>query len=72
VLINDLENKINYKFNNINLLHEALIHSSHNSNGKYKKIKSYERLEFLGDRVLGLVLAEYFLIYFQMLMKVVK
>ena len=57
---NVLEKKINYKFKNINLLSEALIHSSHISNNSEKNIKSYERLEFLGDRVLGLVLAEYF------------
>ena len=58
MLINDREKKINYKFNNINLLNEALIHSSYNSNGKYKKKKNYERLEFLGDRVLGLIIAK--------------
>jgi ribonuclease III len=60
VLTNDLEKKINYKFKNINLLNEALIHSSHILNNSQKNIQNYERLEFLGDRVLGLVLAEYF------------
>ncbi|MDC0457399.1 ribonuclease III [Alphaproteobacteria bacterium] len=60
MLINNLENKIHYKFKDINLLKEALIHSSHLSNHSQKNIKNYERLEFLGDRVLGLVLAEYF------------
>ena len=60
MLTNDLEKKINYKFKNINLLNEALIHSSHILNNSQKNIKNYERLEFLGDRVLGLVLAEYF------------
>ena len=60
MLIDNLEKKINYKFKNINLLKEALIHSSHLSNHSQKNIKNYERLEFLGDRVLGLVLAEYF------------
>ena len=60
MLIDNLEKKINYKFKNIDLLKEALIHSSHLSNHSQKNIKSYERLEFLGDRVLGLVLAEYF------------
>ena len=57
---NYLEKKINYKFKNINLLNQALIHSSHILNNSEKNIKNYERLEFLGDRVLGLVLAEYF------------
>ena len=60
MLINDLEKQINYKFNNINLLNEALMHSSYIQNNSENNIKNYERLEFLGDRVLGLVLAEYF------------
>ena len=60
MLIHDLEKKINYKFKNINLLNEALTHSSHISNSSEKNKKNYERLEFLGDRVLGLVLAEHF------------
>jgi ribonuclease III len=60
VLVCDLEKHINYKFKNINLLNHALIHSSHNANNFKKNKKNYERLEFLGDRVLGLVLAEYF------------
>ena len=58
--INKLEKNINYKFKDINLLEEALTHSSYQkSNLKIKK-NNYERLEFLGDRVLGLVLSEYF------------
>jgi ribonuclease III len=60
VLINDLEKKINYNFKKIDLLDEALTHSSYISKKIKNKIKNYERLEFLGDRVLGLVLAEYF------------
>jgi len=60
VLINDLQKKINYKFKDINLLKEALTHSSYVPENSQKNIKNYERLEFLGDRVLGLVLAEYF------------
>ena len=53
--INILENKINYKFRDINLLEEALTHSSFRNDTK----SNQERLEFLGDRVLGLVIAEY-------------
>ena len=56
--LNKLERKINYKFKNISLLEEALTHSSYNKNIKIKK--NYERLEFLGDRVLGLILSEFF------------
>ena len=54
-----LERIIKYNFNNIDLLKEALIHSSYSIKGHKNNKKNYERLEFLGDRVLGLVLAEY-------------
>ena len=53
--INTLEQKINYNFNNKDLLEEALTHSSF----KNKSNSNQERLEFLGDRVLGLVIAEF-------------
>ncbi len=46
------ENIINIKFKNIELLKEALIHKS------YDNKKNNEKLEFLGDRVLGLILSE--------------
>jgi len=58
--LNKLEKKINYKFKNIALLEEALTHSSYKINNTKTKKKNYERLEFLGDRVLGLILAEFF------------
>ena len=58
--LNRLEKKINYNFKNIALLEEALTHSSFKKNNLKIKKKNYERLEFLGDRVLGLVLSEYF------------
>ena len=48
----DLQSKINYKFKNINLLTQSLTHKSFDS------IKNNEKLEFLGDRVLGLVIAK--------------
>ena len=57
---NEFEKLIKYVFQNPDLLIEALTHSSSMSSLGKKKKKSYERLEFLGDRVLGLVLAEYF------------
>ena len=50
--INTLEQKINYNFNNKDLLEEALTHSSF----KNKSNSNQERLEFLGDRVLGCLL----------------
>lgn len=55
----DLEHRLNYYFNNRNLLKNALLHKSFgNENRKYKNINN-ERLELLGDAVLGLVVAEY-------------
>ena len=48
-----IESKLDYKFNDKNLLQEALTHSSLN----LTKI-NYQRLEFLGDRVLGLIISE--------------
>ena len=51
---NELEKIISYKFKNVEYLNQALTHSSFSSNN----IKDYERLEFLGDRVLGLIIAE--------------
>jgi ribonuclease-3 len=47
-----LEQRINIKFKDQELLKKSLIHKSHNSEN------NNEKLEFLGDRVLGLVLAK--------------
>ena len=47
-----LEKKINFKFKNMDLLIKSLTHKSFNS-----KINN-EKIEFLGDRVLGLVVAK--------------
>ena len=47
-----LEQKINIKFKDQELLKKSLIHKSYNS------MDNNEKLEFLGDRVLGLVLAK--------------
>ena len=60
MLISEIEKKINYKFNNKKLLKEALTHSSFICKKNNPEKHNYERLEFLGDRVLGLVLADYF------------
>ena len=60
MIIDKFEKIINYKFKNESLLIEALTHSSSKQVKSNKKKKNYERLEFLGDRLLGLVLAEYF------------
>ena len=48
----NLEKKINFKFKNINLLIQSLTHKSFDSK------KNNEKIEFLGDRVLGLIIAK--------------
>ncbi|XP_073027131.1 ribonuclease 3-like protein 2 [Primulina eburnea] len=48
-----VENLLNYSFTNKKLLEEALTHSS------YTESASYQRLEFLGDSVLGLAISSY-------------
>ena len=53
-----LENRLGYRFRNRELLAEALNHSSH-ANEHRGGLGSNERLEFLGDSVLGFVSAEY-------------
>ena len=54
-----LENRIGYEFRNRNLLILALTHSSYANEKKLGKAGCNERLEFLGDAVLGFVTAEY-------------
>lgn len=51
----DLETFFGHNFKDKTLLKEALTHPSYTQR---KKISSFERLEFLGDRVLGCVIAE--------------
>ena len=50
--LNDLQKKIGVKFKNVNLLKKSLTHKSHDLKN------NYEKLEFLGDRVLGLVISK--------------
>lgn len=52
-----LETRLGYRFVDPELLTQALTHSSAVSPGK-RVAQSYQRLEFLGDRVLGLVVAD--------------
>jgi len=52
-----LQDRLGYRFADANLLERALTHSSAISPGKRIE-RSYQRLEFLGDRVLGLVVAD--------------
>jgi ribonuclease-3 len=54
-----LERKLNYTFRDRRLLSEALNHSSYANEHRGAHINSNERLEFLGDSVLGFVTAEF-------------
>ncbi len=56
----EIEKKIGYNFVNKTLLKHAIISLKGDN-----LLKSFERLEFLGDRVLGLVIAEHLLNTFQ-------
>ncbi len=56
----EINQKLSLNFNNLNLLKRALTHRSYlNENPFWKKIGDNERLEFLGDAVLGFLVAEY-------------
>ena len=55
----ELEKKLNYTFRDRKLLSEALSHSSYANEHRSAGLKSNERLEFLGDSVLGFVTAEF-------------
>ena len=58
-MIKDLETAIGYRFRNIQLLQNALPHSSYANERWHNSLLSNERLEFLGDSVLGMLVAEY-------------
>ena len=58
-MIKDLETAIGYRFHNISLLQNALTHSSYANERWHNSLLSNERLEFLGDSVLGMLVAEY-------------
>ena len=58
-MIKDLETAIGYRFQNISLLQNALTHSSYANERYHNSLASNERLEFLGDSILGMVVADY-------------
>ena len=55
----ELEEKLGYRFRNRQLLEHALTHSSYANEHRASGITSNERLEFLGDSVLGMIVAEH-------------
>lgn len=55
----ELEEKLGYHFKQLGLLDHALTHSSYANEHRAGGVTSNERLEFLGDSVLGMIVAEY-------------
>lgn len=58
-LLKEFQERIGYKTNKSHLLNHALTHRSFINEFKDKKLIDNERLEFLGDAVLGLVISDY-------------
>ena len=58
-MIKDLEAALGYKFQDITLLQNALTHSSYANERWHNSLLSNERLEFLGDSILGMAVAAY-------------
>lgn len=57
--IKEFQERTNYQFVNESILVEALTHSSFANEKKGKRIHHNERLEFLGDAVLSIVVSDY-------------
>ena len=58
-MIKELETAIGYRFHNIQLLQNALTHSSYANERWHNSLLSNERLEFLGDSILGMLVADH-------------
>ena len=58
-MLAEFEQSLGYTFKDKSLLRNALTHSSYANEHKNEGMGSNERLEFLGDAILGLVVAEY-------------
>lgn len=58
-LLSELEASLNYTFNNKETLIRAMIHSSYANENKRIKTESNERIEFLGDAVLSIIVSDY-------------
>ena len=56
--LDSLQDRIKFKFSDINLLNKALTHKSY-ANENSKILKHNERLEFLGDSVLDKLVSDY-------------
>ena len=55
----DLQKAIGYQFKDVSLLENALSHSSYANERFHNSLMSNERLEFLGDSILGMIVADH-------------
>lgn len=58
-MLSELERGLGYRFHDRSLLENALTHSSYANENRAIGLRDNERLEFLGDSILGFVVAEY-------------
>ena len=58
-MMKELEEAIGYHFQDISLLENALTHSSCANERWHNSLRSNERLEFLGDSILGMIVADH-------------
>ena len=58
-MIRELEKAIGHTFRDISLLENALAHSSYANERWHNSLRSNERLEFLGDSILGMIVADH-------------
>ncbi len=63
--ITELQKRIGYSFRDEELLRHALAHSSYANEHRHEVPGSNERLEFLGDSVLGLIAAEFLFTHYR-------
>ena len=59
IFIDGLEEKLGYRFKNKDLLKKALTHTSFYNQREKNEINHFQRLEFLGDSVLDLIVSKY-------------
>lgn len=57
--LRDLQSNLKYTFKNEEFLKNALCHKSYINEARGQNLESYERMEFLGDAVLGLVISRF-------------
>lgn len=58
--LSKLQERVNFTWRNPELLRQALIHSSYTYENKGKETRDNERLEFLGDAVLEVIISDYY------------